>query len=80
MEDKPDAELIKYRLRSEANISLKKLGKILGKDPSTISMVIHGRRKSAPILKAIFEILDANKEAEPQSADQASKLDEEDAV
>ena len=57
MEHRPDANLIKYRLRAEANLSLKQLGKLLGKDPSTISMVIHGRRKSAPIMKAIFEIL-----------------------
>lgn len=58
MQQKPDASLIKYRLQSEANLSLKQLAKKLKRDPSTISMVIHGRRKSAPILKAIFEILD----------------------
>lgn len=58
MPQKPDANLIKYRLLSEANLSLKQLAKKLDRDPSTISMVIHGRRKSAPIMKAIFAILD----------------------
>lgn len=61
MDQKPNADLIKYRLRSEANMSLKELAIKLNRDPSTISMVIHGRRKSAPIMNAIFEILDAAK-------------------
>ena len=58
MQQKPDASLIKYRLQSEANLSLKQLAKKLKRDPSTISMVIHGRRKSAPIRQAIADILD----------------------
>ncbi|MDF1671586.1 MAG: helix-turn-helix transcriptional regulator [Roseovarius sp.] len=58
MPKKLDAYLIKYRLLSEANLSLKDLAKKLKRDPSTISMVIHGRRKSAPIMQAIADILD----------------------
>jgi transcriptional regulator with XRE-family HTH domain len=62
MDLKPDAALLKYRLKSEANMSLKQVALRIGRDPSTVSMVINGRRKSAPIMKAIFEILDANRE------------------
>ena len=58
MQQKPDGNLIKYRLLSEANLSLKDLAEKLKRDPSTISMVIHGRRKSAPIMQAIADILD----------------------
>ncbi|MDX8355577.1 helix-turn-helix transcriptional regulator [Cognatiyoonia sp. IB215182] len=59
MDQKPDAALIKYRLRSEADLTLKLLAERLDCHPSTISMVINGRRKSAPIMNAIFEILDS---------------------
>ena len=62
MDLKPDAALLKYRLQSEANMSLKQVALRIGRDPSTVSMVISGRRKSAPIMKAIFDILDASKE------------------
>ena len=58
MPQKLDANLIKYRLLSEANLTLKDLAAKLKRDPSTISMVIHGRRKSAPIMQAIVAILD----------------------
>lgn len=79
-QNKPDAELIKYRLRSEANLSLKQLSKLLNRDPSTISMVIHGRRKSAPIMRAIFAILDANQCDEAISSAKSRSPSEEDAA
>ena len=53
-----DAETIKFRLRTEANMTLRALATALGRDPSTISMVISGRRLSAPITRAILELLD----------------------
>lgn len=48
---------IKYRLATEANMTLTKFAKEIGRDPSTVSMVIHGRRKSKPIMDAISEVL-----------------------
>lgn len=80
MDQKPDAALIKYRLHSEANMSLKQVAKRLNRDPSTVSMVIAGRRKSAPIMKAIFDILDASQVAHLEPADQQAIRNEEDAA
>lgn len=80
MDLEPDPELIKYRLRSEANLSLKQLGKRLGKDPSTISMVIHGRRTSAPIMRAISAILDPKTPETPKAVLVRNVDDKEDAA
>jgi len=52
-----DAEVIKFRLRTEAKISLKDLAKIIGCDPSTVSMIVSGRRTSASITTAILDLL-----------------------
>ncbi len=55
---KQDAHLIKYRLLSEAGLTLTALAHKINRDPSTISMVIHGRRKSSYVMDAISNILD----------------------
>lgn len=55
---KQDAHLIKYRLLSEAGLTLTDLASKIKRDPSTISMVIHGRRKSAYVMDEISKILD----------------------
>ena len=73
MPQKLDANLIKYRLLTEANLSLKDLAKKLKRDPSTISMVIHGRRKSAPIMQAIADILDPTS---PETHDERTEDDD----
>lgn len=52
-----DAETLKYRLRTEANMTLRALALALNRDPSTVSMVVSGRRASAPITAAILDLL-----------------------
>ncbi|WP_299938222.1 helix-turn-helix transcriptional regulator [uncultured Pelagimonas sp.] len=80
MPQKLDANLIKYRLLSEANLSLKDLAKKLKRDPSTISMVIHGRRKSAPIMQAIADILDPTLSETPDDGTTVDVENKEDAA
>ena len=80
MPKKLDANLIKYRLLSEANLSLKDLAKKLKRDPSTISMVIHGRRKSAPIMQAIAEILDPTSSETQAERTDVADVNKEDAA
>lgn len=51
------AEEIKFRLKTEAGLSLKDFAKSIGCHPSTVSMVIHRRRKSGPIMEKIGRAL-----------------------
>ena len=80
MPQKLDANLIKYRLLSEANLTLKDLAAKLKRDPSTISMVIHGRRKSAPIMQAIAEILEPTSSETQDDVTDVDVENEEDAA
>jgi transcriptional regulator with XRE-family HTH domain len=51
------AEVIKFRLRTEAGLTIKDLAKNLGRSPSTISLVICGHRKSFPVISEIARLL-----------------------
>lgn len=44
---------IKYRLSVEADMSLKDFAKSIKRHPSTVSMVIHRRRTSGPIMRQL---------------------------
>lgn len=51
------AETIKFRLRMEADMSLRDVARRLDCDPSTVSQVLAGKRKSRRILKEIADLL-----------------------
>lgn len=51
------AETIKFRLKTEARMSLCDVAKKLGRHPSTVSLVLNGTRKSWPVIVAVAEIL-----------------------
>ena len=51
------AEIIKCRLRIEAGFTIKELAAHLGRNPSTISLVIGGHRKSLPVITEIARLL-----------------------
>lgn len=52
-----EAEVIKFRLKTEAKMSLKDVAKTLGCDPSTVSMVVSGRRSSSSITSELLKLL-----------------------
>lgn len=58
------AEEIKFRLKTQAGFSLRSFAQSIGRHPSTVSMVIHGRRQSQPIMNKIEQAL---KKADLQS-------------
>ncbi|PIL20254.1 hypothetical protein P775_09900 [Puniceibacterium antarcticum] len=68
------AEIIKCRLRIEAGLSIKELASRLGRNPSTISLVIGGHRKSLPVITEIARLLGEDPEelasllAQPEGA------------
>lgn len=53
------AEEIKFRLKTEAGMSLAQFADSINRHPSTVSMVIHRRRTSSPIMAKIVETLEA---------------------
>lgn len=57
MEIRGTAEIIKFRLRTEAGLTIKELASRLGRNPSTISLVIGGHRKSLPVITEIAHLL-----------------------
>lgn len=57
MEIRGSAEIIKFRLRTEAGLTIKELAIRLGRNPSTISLVIGGHRKSLPVITEIARLL-----------------------
>lgn len=57
MEIRGTAEIIKFRLRTEAGLTIKELAAHLGRNPSTISLVIGGHRKSLPVITEIARLL-----------------------
>lgn len=57
MEIRGTAEIIKFRLRTEAGLTIKELASRLERNPSTISLVIGGHRKSLPVITEIARLL-----------------------
>lgn len=51
------AETIKFRLKCEAGLTIRDVARQLERHPSTVSLVLHGIRRSRPVVLAIAEIL-----------------------
>jgi IS30 family transposase len=66
---------IKYRLETEAGLSIAAFAARINRHPSTVSMVIHRRRTSNPIMTKIAETLEAARSAQRQPSN-----DQEDAA
>jgi plasmid maintenance system antidote protein VapI len=66
---------IKFRLETEAGLSIAAFAAIIERHPSTVSMVIHRRRTSNPIMTKIAETLEAARSAQKQPSN-----DKEDAA
>lgn len=66
---------IKFRLETEAGLSIAAFAATIGRHPSTVSMVIHRRRTSGPIMTKIAETLEA-----ARSTQRRPSNDQEDAA
>lgn len=70
-----EAEEIKYRLRIEAGLTLAQFAERIERDPSTVSMVINGRRTGSYVMQKVSETLN-DRFGEPTSG-QISKTAKE---
>lgn len=59
MQCEMSAAEIKFRLATEAGLSIAQFAEKINRHPSTVSMVIHRRRTSGPIMAKISETLEA---------------------
>ncbi len=59
MQCEMSAAEIKFRLATEAGLSIAQFAEMINRHPSTVSMVIHRRRTSGPIMAKIAETLQA---------------------
>lgn len=59
MQCKMSAAEIKFRLATEAGLTIAQFAATINRHPSTVSMVIHRRRTSARIMAKIAETLEA---------------------
>ena len=68
MQSQMCAAEIKFRLQKEAGLTIAQFAEKINRHPSTVSMVIHRRRTSNPIMTKIAETLEAARSAQNQSS------------